>query len=129
MSDLNLDPIHAALDTHNLDAIALVPGPNFRRTFGADFHLMERPLVVIIPAEGSPVAIVPDLEMNSFLQIGLEGKVINWLDQTGYAGAFKAAGDALSHLKDAQRFGLEGQRMRVFEQMALAEAFPQARFG
>ncbi|MEM7462623.1 MAG: Xaa-Pro peptidase family protein [Pseudomonadota bacterium] len=109
-----------------VDAVALVPGPNFRNLFGRDFHLMERPLVVIVPSTGSPVAIVPNLEMASFEEIGFPGQVFDWRDEDGYEAAFEAAADALPELRDAKRFGLEAQRMRAFEQMALARVFPQA---
>ncbi len=109
-----------------VDAVALVPGPNFRNLFGRDFHLMERPLIVIVPTNGNPVAIVPNLEMASFEKIGFPGQVFDWRDEDGYLAAFEAAANALPDLKHAKRFGLEAQRMRAFEQMALARVFPEA---
>lgn len=111
-----------------LDAAAIVPGPNFRNLFERDFHLMERPLVVIVPARGDPVAIVPNLEMASFETIGFQGKVFDWRDEDGYSAAFQNAANALPQLQNSQRFGLEAQRMRAFEQMALGEVFPDANF-
>ena len=111
-----------------LDAVALVPGPNFKRLFGRDFHLMERPLIAIIPRHGDPVAIVPNLEMASFNTLNFPGQVFDWRDEDGYAAAFSNAAKALPQLQDSQNFGLEAQRMRVFEQMALQSVFPQVRF-
>ncbi len=128
MSEPRLEPLKRVLKNDGLEAVALVPGPNFRRLFGRDFHLMERPLIVIVPASGDPVAIVPHLELASFSELGFPGKVFSWQDETGYANAFAAAAEALPNLKSSNRFGLEAQRMRVFEQMALATAFPDARF-
>ncbi|MFZ1815436.1 MAG: Xaa-Pro peptidase family protein, partial [Rhizobiaceae bacterium] len=116
------------LAKHGLDAVALVPGSNFRRLFGRDFHLMERPLIVIVPATGEPVAIVPNLEMASFAMTDFPGPVFDWRDEEGYTQAFAKAGEALPHLHGVKNFGLEAQRMRVFEQMALAKAFPGTTF-
>jgi Xaa-Pro dipeptidase len=128
MTDTRLDPVYEILKRCGLDAIAFVPGPNFKRLFVRDFHLMERPLVVIVPASGEAVAIVPNLEMASFGAIKFPGRVFDWRDEAGYDAAFESAGAALPQLGSAKAFGLEAQRMRVFEQMALAKVFPDARF-
>ena len=128
MSSTKLDPVYSILRAEKLDAVALVPGPNFRRLFGRDFHLMERPLVVIIPTKGDPLAIVPHLEMSSFSELAFPGSVFSWQDEIGFKKAFAEAAEALPALKSSTRFGLEAQRMRVFEQMALAETFSDAGF-
>lgn len=116
------------MESTGLDAVAFVPGPNFKRLFGRDFHLMERPLIIIVPRKGDPVAIVPNLEMASFATLKFPGQVFDWRDEAGYAAAFAAAAKAVPQLQQSGRFGLEAQRMRVFEQMALQEVFPGATF-
>jgi Xaa-Pro dipeptidase len=118
-----LDPIRAVAAAEGLDAIALVPGANFRRVFRRDFHQHERPLIVVVPVDGPPAAVVPDLELSSFAQIGLDGEVIPWRDQDGYDAAFDRLGRTLS----VKRIGVEGQEMRVFVQLALTGAFPNAK--
>lgn len=123
-----LAPIEAVLARTGLDAIVLVPGANFRRVFGTDFHQMERPLEVIVPKEGKAVAIVPNLELGSFRAIGFPGEVFDWRDEQGYKGAFMAAGAALPQLRAGARIGVEGQRMRVFDLLALQQALPGAQF-
>ncbi len=117
----------AVVQANGLDAAAFVPGPNFCRLMGRDFHLMERPLVLVVPREGEPLAIVPNLEMASFSTIGFRGHVFDWRDQDGFEGAFRLLAEARPDLNGG-KIGLEGQRMRVFEQMALAAAFPEAVF-
>lgn len=121
-----LTPLHAVLTRTGLDAVALVPGANFLRIFGKDFHQMERPLVVIVPRTGTPVAIVPNLEMGSFTPLGFPGEVFDWRDEDGYMGAFRKAGAALPHLAKGARIGVEGQRMRVFDFLALQQVLPHA---
>ncbi len=101
-----------------LDAIALVPGANFERIFGANFHQNERPLVVLVPADGAPCAIVPNLEMGSFSAINFEGEIFDWKDQTGYQSAF----DQMFKHCPVKRIGVEGQSMRVFVHHAIKQA-------
>ncbi|MGB0843804.1 MAG: M24 family metallopeptidase [Alphaproteobacteria bacterium] len=102
------------------DAIALVPGPNFTRLYNKSFHSHERPLVIIIPVEGEPTAIVPNLELASFDLLNFEGQVFDWRDQTGYQDAFDACSKHLS----LSKIGVEGQLMRVFVHHALKNAYP-----
>lgn len=123
-----LAPVHDIIARTGLDAVALVPGANFRRVFRKDFHQMERPLVVVVPREGEAIAVVPHLELQSFKPIGFPGQVFAWRDEAGYMDAFMAAGAALTALKPGARIGVEGQRMRVFDLFALQRALPQASF-
>ena len=122
-----LNALTGRVKATNLDALGFVPGPNFRRLFGRDFHLMERPFMVLLPRTGAAVAIVPELEMASFDTLDFSGNVISWRDEIGYQAAFDAAAEALSHLGPTPAIGLEAQRMRVFEQFALQRALPQAQ--
>jgi Xaa-Pro dipeptidase len=128
MTDNRLSPFAEILKRSELDALAFVPGPNFRRLFLRDFHLMERPLVIVVPAKGEPAAIVPNLEMASFEPIKFPGLIFDWRDEDGFMGAFCKAAQVLPHVGNGSKIGLEAQRMRVFEQMALADAFKGAEF-
>ena len=119
--------VRSILAANGLDAAAFVPGPNFARLMGRDFPLMERPLVLVLPKDADPIAIVPSLELASFSTLGFEGRVLGWKDQDGFEGAFKSLALARPELAHG-KIGLEGQRMRVFEQMALASAYPEAIF-
>ena len=106
-----------------VDAVALVPGPNFVRLFHQDFHSHERPLLVVIPAQGMPSALVPNLELRSFDLISFEGEVFDWRDQTGYGDAFAA----LAAHQPLTSMAVEGQIMRVFVHHALTGAYPGLR--
>src|SRR5512139_2218213 len=46
----------------NLDAVAIMPGPNMQYFSGLHFHLSERPTLAIIPVEGQPALICPAFE-------------------------------------------------------------------
>lgn len=117
MSD-RYDSLRSVACALSLDAVALVPGSNFRRLFNANFHQNERPLLVLIPADGEPCAVVPNLELGSFSAIEFEGQVFDWPDQTGYQNAF----DNMFKTRRIKRIGVEGQDMRVFVHHAMVAA-------
>lgn len=121
---ISLSPLHTVLTGTGLDAVCIVPGANFLRVFNHEFHQMERPLVVIVPAKGVAVAVVPNIELSSFTPLGFNGLVFDWRDEAGYIDAFIQAGAALPQLAAGSRVGVEGQRMRVFDFMALQKALP-----
>src|SRR3972149_3316617 len=47
---------------HELEAIALLPGPNLRYFTGLSFHLMGRPTLAILTVDQPPFLLVPELE-------------------------------------------------------------------
>jgi len=106
-----------------VDAVALVPGPNFTRTLGQSFMSHERPFVLVVPAKGTPAAVVPNLELRSWDLVGFEGAVFDWRDQDGYQPAFAALA---AHLPLGS-VAVEGQVMRVFVHHALQAANPGLR--
>lgn len=106
-----------------VDAIALVPGPNFTRAIEHSFMSHERPFLLVIPANKPAAALVPNLELGSWDLVGFDGAVFNWRDQTGYADAFAAL---TAHL-DISTLAVEGQVMRVFVHHALLAAQPSLK--
>jgi Xaa-Pro dipeptidase len=103
-----------------VDAIGLVPGPNFTRAIEHSFMSHERPFLVVIPADKPAAALVPNLEMGSWDLVGFDGAVFDWRDQTGYSDAFA---ELLNHL-GISSLAVEGQVMRVFVHHALLAAQP-----
>lgn len=102
------------------DALAFVPGPNFHYLSGLDFHLMERPTLMFVTAEGEVLAIMPELERSKWREAFPDARTFFWQDSDGYADAFKACADALPG-----SVGVEGMRMRMFEFEALERVMPQ----
>ncbi|MDU9002741.1 M24 family metallopeptidase [Sedimentitalea todarodis] len=103
-----------------VDAVALVPGPNFTRALTHSFMSHERPFLLVIPANGPAAALVPNLELRSWDLVGFQGVVFDWRDQDGYDAAFAAL---TAHLGIAS-LAVEGQVMRVFVHHALKAAQP-----
>lgn len=102
-----------------LDAIALVPGANLRYLTGVNFHLSERPIILIVPKQGEPGVIIPLLEEQKLKEYGFTGELFVWSDVDGYQGAF---GKAVQRMNLAgKRIGVEGLQMRVLEGHLLQE--------
>lgn len=74
---------------------------------------MERPIVMLIPLEGQPIAVIPKLEIPLFQRHSIESHIISWADSEGYEGAFKAAFDRLNPV--GKTIGVEGLLMRFTE--------------
>ncbi|MFP7571799.1 M24 family metallopeptidase [Marivita sp. S2033] len=106
-----------------VDAVALVPGPNFTRVVQHSFMSHERPFVLVIPANGPAAALVPNLELGSWDLVGFDGAVFDWRDQDGYDAAFT---DLTRHLS-INSLAVEGQIMRVFVHHALKTAQPDLK--
>ena len=104
---------------NNLDAVALVPGPNFRHITSGQFFLMERPFLIIISTFHKPVAIVPVLEVSNFTKLNFDADIIEWQDNDGFQEAFDKTFQLLG---DNFTLGIEGQLMRAFEMQAITKA-------
>lgn len=104
-----------------VDAVAFVPGPNFRTLTGLDFHLMERPTLLFVTATGKAFGLIPALERLTWETALPDVETVYWQDSDGFEAAFAAAA---AHL-GAITIGVEGGRMRQFEAAALARHFGQ----
>lgn len=118
-----LKAYQSAAQQAQLDALVLVPGPNFARALNGSFMQHERPLLVTLPAQGDPFAIVPNIEMSVFSELGFAGKVFDYTDQIGYQGAF----DKAFQQTGFQKIGVEGLNMRVFVDQAIRASLPQVQ--
>ena len=119
-----LDKIDIIFNNSDLDLVAIVPGSNFKYLTGVNFHLMERPTLLLLKKNTKPVAILPVLEVDSFKLHNIDADIISWQDKDGYIDAFYKAADILGQVGS---IGVEGQRMRYFESLALQKAFPETK--
>lgn len=122
MTDFSKRRARAALLAREagFNAFAFVPGPNFLYLTGLAFHLMERPTVLLLTAEGRVLAIMPELERSRWRKAFPEARTFFWRDCEGYADAFRELSATL-----AGPVGVEGMRMRMFEFEALRSHLPQ----
>src|SRR5512136_958369 len=104
----------------NLNAVAIMPGPNMPYFSGLHFHLSERPTLAIFPIAGQPALICPAFEATKTQRSPIAWQLFTYVDGQDPLEAFQAACRAL-HL-DRSRLGLEAYRMRVLELRLLEKA-------
>ena len=115
------------MDDFGLPGIALNPGPTLTYLTGLHFHLMERPTVLLISAEGEMVLVLPALEAGKLSKISLEIQAFTYDDDPETRpGAFMRA---IEHLDlPGEELGVESNRMRFLEMVYLGEALPGRAF-
>lgn len=107
-----------------LDALALIPGPNHRYLTQAVHFVMERPIVMFIPLDEQPIAVIPELEIPLFKRHPIQSRIFSWTDAEGYEQAFAAALTALR--TRGKTIGVEGLQMRFFEGEIIRAHAPNA---
>jgi Xaa-Pro dipeptidase len=103
-----------------LGAAAFVPGPNLAYLTGVHLHLMERPTLYVLCADGSAHALMPALERQKWQSAVPDAETLYWDDADGPEAGFAALADRLG---TAISLGVEGLRMRAAEYRALARHF------
>jgi Xaa-Pro dipeptidase len=111
-----------ALPGAALDGVALVPGPTLYYLTGLSFHLSERPVVALFPAEGAAVIVLPALEASKAAGSGLAP--FSYTDEAGPDGACAAALEALGLTGGDAVLGVELLQMRLLEARLLRTHAP-----
>jgi Xaa-Pro dipeptidase len=103
-----------------LDAVAIMPGPNMLYFTGLHFHLSERPTLAIFPVKGQPTLICPALEATKTQRSSIAWQLFTYVDGQDPLETFHAACHALQ--LDQKRLGIEAYKMRVLELRLLERA-------
>ncbi len=116
-----MNRLHKELATSGLRAMVFNAGPTLGYLTGLDFHLMERPVVLVVFCGERPVLILPELEMKK-----LEGRAQDFQvfaygeNPEKWSAVFR---DALAGLDLAgQKIGMEPGQMRMLEYQYLQAA-------
>jgi Xaa-Pro dipeptidase len=127
MTASRLDNLRKVLTQASLNAVALNPGPTLTYLTGVRFHLMERPVVLIVDRDGDPVLILPELEMP---KVGLFPYTVKAFaygeDPSGWEAVFRKAVRSLA--LDNGKLGVELRQMRLLEFRYVQAAAPEAEF-
>ncbi len=127
MTSSRLDKLIASLRISGLSAVALNPGPTLTYLTGLRFHLMERPVVLLVAPDRDPVIVLPELEMPKVdlfpykVQAFAYGEI-----PSEWETAFRKAVQALD--LDGKRIGVEPRQMRLLEFRHLKAAAPEADY-
>jgi Xaa-Pro dipeptidase len=105
---------------HDLQAVAVMPGPNMQYFTGLHFHLSERPTVALLPVRGQPTLICPAFEATKTQRSPIPWQLFTYIDGQDPLDAFQAACRALQ--LGQKRLGIEAYRLRVLELRLLEQA-------
>lgn len=127
MTHPRLERLIALLRTSGLDAVALNPGPTLTYLTGLHFHLMERPVVLLVAAGQTPAIVLPELEMPKVGLFPYEVLPFPYGENpSAWEEAFRSAARALG--LDGKRIGVEPRQMRLLEFRYLQAGAPGAEF-
>jgi Xaa-Pro dipeptidase len=109
---------------NEIKALILNPGPDLSYFTELDFHLMERPVIGIFPAKGTPALILPELEAAKIEKVNFEAKSYFYNeDQSTWSDTFTTA-MSKSGLESGQ-VGVIPRRLRMLELQYLKDAAPK----
>jgi Xaa-Pro dipeptidase len=118
-----LEQLSELLGRYGLDYLVLVPGANLTYFSGLTMHLSERPTVVLFPAEGRPLLILPSLEApHAQEMLPYSTDFYPYTDEEGHEAAFVRAGTDVE--LSGKTIGVEYLNMRVLELRRLEQIAP-----
>jgi Xaa-Pro dipeptidase len=127
MTTSRLDRLGASLRLSGLDGVALNPGPTLKYLTNLNFHLMERPVVLLVVPGQDPVIVLPELELPKVglfpykVQAFAYGENPSEWDQ-----AFRNAAQTLG--LDGKRIGVEPRALRLLEFRYIKMGAPEAEY-
>jgi Xaa-Pro aminopeptidase len=117
-----LQAVGAAVRDQGLDALLLAPGPDLRYVTGYDAKQLERLTCLVVPADGDPFLLVPQLELKAAQAspaAGLDVEMVSWGETTSPFGIIK------DRLRKPGSVAFS-DRMWALHVLAFAEIFPAA---
>jgi Xaa-Pro dipeptidase len=127
MTSARLEKLTASLRTSGLDAVALNPGPTLTYLTGLHFHLMERPVVLLVAEGQDPAIVLPELELLKVEQMPYPVQAFAYGENPAEWGvAFRRAAQALG--LDGKRIGVEPRQMRLLEFRHVKSGAPKADY-
>jgi Xaa-Pro dipeptidase len=127
MNTDRLSRLYALMHNNDLEALVLNPGPTLTYLTGLQFHLMERPTLVIFAPPAMPVIVLPELEAGKLSQALFTLKPYTYGDNPAQWGQVIRAACQENHL-DGKKIALEPLRLRFMELQYLQAAAPRATF-
>ena len=121
------ETLYQLLGNSAFDAVALNPGPTFIYLTGLHFHLMERPVVLLLAPGRTPCLVLPELETAKLESLPFQVRAFPYPENPQKWGiAFQGASSAIK--LNHSRVGIEAGQMRVLELRYLQEAAGEAAF-
>ncbi len=121
MIELRLQKLEREMGNRGLDAVAVNAGPMLSYLSGLQFHLSERPVVMVFVPGGEPTIVLPELEQAKLEKLAFSVRVFPYgEDPNGWGEVF---GLAISELGlPGGKIGVEPRQMRLLEYRLLENA-------
>ncbi len=127
---MSVPRVHSLLDAlraAKCSGVALNPGPTLEYLTGLPFHLMERPVVLLVNTAGKAVLVLPLLEKAKLEFSSLPLQAFTYSDNPStWQSAFDQAASALELA--GPNLGVEPNHLRVLELQFLQNAMPDVQF-
>jgi len=116
-----------SIQKNELDAMVINPGPSLYYLTGLNFHLSERPVVMIFAPQRPPVLVLPELESAKLQAVTYPLQHYSYgEDPTQWVKSFSQAIKFLD--LESAKIGVESRSLRVLELNLLEQAAPGSKF-
>ncbi len=127
MNTSRISLLASLLNKNSLDLIVLNPGPTMVYITGLQFHLMERPTLFILNAQGKAAMILPELEVLKIKATLPDMECFTYNDNPGIWGTVINTAFAGYQLS-SPRIGIEPNRMRYMELNFIQQSLKAPQF-
>ena len=108
---------------NNLQFMVLNPGASLTYLTGLHFHLMERPIILLLNPDEIPILILPELEVGKASASAIKLRTITYSDDpSSWQNAFNTAAEIIN--LDGKTIGVEPTSLRFLEIDYLNHAAP-----
>jgi Xaa-Pro dipeptidase len=127
MTQSRFDKLNASLQTSDLEAVILNPGPTLTHLTGLHFHLMERPVVLLFAKDQIPALVMPELELQKVASLPYKLQIFAYSENPSEWGdVFRQATQSLG--LDGKRVGVEPRQLRLLEFRYVRNSAPEADY-
>ncbi|MGA7195443.1 MAG: aminopeptidase P family N-terminal domain-containing protein, partial [Anaerolineales bacterium] len=127
MDSTRLEKLQIALVQAGLDAVVINPGPILTYLTGLKFHLMERPVVLLVARGKDPVIVLPELESPKVNLFPYKVNAFTYGENPSeWDAVFRKAIQSLG--LDGKKIGVEPRQLRLLEFQYMRGGAPEADF-
>lgn len=128
MKTERIDRVKKAIVHYEMDGLALIAGPDISYLSGLQFHVSERPVILLITSDHLPALIHPQLETEKVKETTMTLNSFPYgEDRASWVGTVRKATSSLD-LTKGKNIGVNPTSIRFLEMNLLQEASPAVNF-